>query len=222
MAEGQVSMSLAKKFAYIMTQVQYIQKRGHNKFHGYHYATEADVNEKIREVMAEKNVVMLPCMKAHTMRETKTAKGDIEYIVCVDMDFTFIDADSGETYTVPMSGEGQDRGDKAIYKAISGCQKYVLMKTFMIPTGDDPEEETPSGATPTTNKPKPSESTPSSQELNALATEMKKAGLLKSDQMHKYMDTTVGHHDTRKLTKSDVEKLRNNLTAYVQELVLGA
>ena len=40
-----------------------------------------------------------------------------------------------------MSGSGQDAGDKGIFKAISGAQKYALMKAFMIPTGDDPEQD---------------------------------------------------------------------------------
>ncbi|WP_156900210.1 ERF family protein [Alicyclobacillus contaminans] len=131
--------SLVKKLAQVMKQVPYIQKRGRNSFHGYNYATEADVNEKVREVLAEQNVIMLPSMKGHELRETVTAKGQTEYIIRVDMDFTFIDGDTGEQLTISMSGEGQDRGDKAIYKAISGAQKYALMKVFMIPTGDDPE-----------------------------------------------------------------------------------
>src|SRR5699024_6730814 len=36
---------------------------------------------------------------------------------------------------------GQDAGDKAVYKAITGATKYALMKVFMIPTGDDPEQD---------------------------------------------------------------------------------
>jgi hypothetical protein len=40
-----------------------------------------------------------------------------------------------------MIGEGQDAGDKGPYKAMTGAQKYALMKTFMIPTGDDPEAD---------------------------------------------------------------------------------
>ena len=35
----------------------------------------------------------------------------------------------------------EDAGDKGIYKAIAGAQKYALMKVFMIPTGDDPEAD---------------------------------------------------------------------------------
>jgi hypothetical protein len=133
--------SLAAKLAYVMSQIRYIQKRGRNKFHGYNYATEADVNDRVREVLAEQRIIMVPNLKSTEMRETKTKNGDTEYIARVNMNFTFIDGDSGEQITLSMSGEGQDRGDKAIYKAISGTQKYALMKLFMIPTGDDPEAD---------------------------------------------------------------------------------
>ena len=57
------------------------------------------------------------------------------------MEFKFIDGETGEEITFKMSGSGQDAGDKGIFKAISGAQKYALMKAFMIPTGDDPEQD---------------------------------------------------------------------------------
>jgi hypothetical protein len=124
-----------------MQQVKYIEKRGVNKFQNYKYATEADVNEKIRECLAEQNILMVPSVKKQETREHQTRKGNIEYIARVEMDFTFMDGDTGESLTFSMNGEGQDPGDKAVYKAISGAQKYALMKLFMIPTGDDPEQD---------------------------------------------------------------------------------
>ena len=150
--------TLIKKLAKVMSDVKYIQKRGKNKFHGYMYATEADVNEKVREELAKANILMLPSVKATEIRETKTLKGNTEYIARVDMEFVFVDGDSGEERTILMSGEGQDNGDKAIYKAISGTQKYALMKCFMIPTGDDPEEDRESEGNG--SKPTPSPSPP--------------------------------------------------------------
>jgi len=138
MTEGKV---LAKKLAKVMQEVKYIQKTGYNSFHKYKYATEADVNEKVREELAKQNVIMLPSMIGHEMRTHTNRSGATEYITCVDMQFTFIDGDSGESFAVNMSGEGQDAGDKGIYKAIAGAQKYALMKVFMIPTGDDPEAD---------------------------------------------------------------------------------
>jgi hypothetical protein len=130
---------LLLKMVEVYKTVQYIQKRGKNKFHGYSYATEADVNERVREEIASRNVIMMPSVVSKELRTTTTRNGNTEYIYRVDMEFTFMDAETGESLVVPMSGEGQDVGDKAIFKAISGCQKYALMKAFMIPTGDDPE-----------------------------------------------------------------------------------
>ncbi|WP_340701379.1 ERF family protein [Brevibacillus borstelensis] len=132
---------LVKKLAKVMQEVKYIQKKGYNKFHQYKYATEADVAEKVREILAEQYVILIPNMTSHSIREHTTNKGNREYIVTVNMEFKFIDGETGEEITFNMVGEGQDPGDKATYKAITGAQKYALMKVFMIPTGDDPEAD---------------------------------------------------------------------------------
>jgi hypothetical protein len=132
---------LVQKLAEVMKEVKYIQKRGYNSFHKYKYATEADVAEKVREALAERNIVMIPSLTNHSIREHTTSKGNREYITTVVMEFRFIDGETGETITFSMIGEGQDAGDKGPYKAMTGAQKYALMKTFMIPTGDDPEAD---------------------------------------------------------------------------------
>jgi ACT domain-containing protein len=133
--------SLVKKLVEVMKEVKYIQKRGFNKFHKYNYATEADVNEKVREELSKVNVIMIPNMVSHDTREHTNRNGNVEYIVTVNMEFKFIDGESSEEITFNMSGSGQDAGDKGIFKAIAGAQKYALMKAFMIPTGDDPEAD---------------------------------------------------------------------------------
>jgi hypothetical protein len=45
-----------------------------------------------------------------------------------------------------MAGSGNDRsskgvGDKGIYKALTGCNKYAYLKALGLATGDDPEVE---------------------------------------------------------------------------------
>lgn len=132
-------MELAQKLLNIMESVKYIQKRGVNRFHGYKYATEADVAEAVREEMIKQKVVAIPSVIEDSIRETQSRKGDTNYVAKVKIKHTFIDIESGKSIEFTMVGEGQDAGDKAIYKAITGCQKYALMKLFLIPTGDDPE-----------------------------------------------------------------------------------
>lgn len=132
---------LVRKLAKVMSDVKRVPKNGYNSFSKYNYATESDIAEKVRESLSEQNVVMLPDVEEHTTREHVNRKGYTEYIATVMVKFTFIDGDTGENLSIHCAGEGQDPGDKAIYKAITGAQKYALMKAFMIPTGDDPEAD---------------------------------------------------------------------------------
>jgi hypothetical protein len=134
-------MSLILKLVEVMKSIPYIQKAGFNSFHKYRYASEADVNERVREEFAKRNLVMIPDVKSCTVRPHVTHKGHHESITTVEVEFKIIDGDTGETISFTTFGEGQDAGDKGIYKAITGAQKYALMKMLMIPTGDDPEAD---------------------------------------------------------------------------------
>ena len=49
-------------------------------------------------------------------------------------------------------GQGEDAGDKGANKALTAAVKYILMKTFLIPTGEDADGDAPSAETP---KPEP-------------------------------------------------------------------
>lgn len=135
------SHTLVKKLAEIMKEVGYIPKNGFNTFHKYSYATESDVQDAVREKMAARSIIMFPNVLDANIRETKTQRGNVEYIATVTIEYIIEDGDSGESRVFQVRGEGQDAGDKAIYKAISGTQKYAIMKLFMIPTGNDPELE---------------------------------------------------------------------------------
>jgi len=74
-------MNLVSKLVEVMRQVKYIQKTGYNSFHKYKYATEGDVNERIREELAKLNVLMIPSVKTCTSRVHLTSKGNAENIV---------------------------------------------------------------------------------------------------------------------------------------------
>jgi hypothetical protein len=62
--------------------------------------------------------------------------GKAGFLVSVKLAVTFVDIDSGEHYTSTFYGDGADTGARGIYKAISGAQKYALIKTFLVPTSD--------------------------------------------------------------------------------------
>lgn len=130
---------LIEKLCEVMSTVQYIQKLGYNSFHKYHYATEADVSEAIRKELTDRKIFLLPSVEEVSQRIITTREGNEQTVTKTRIKFTFLDAENDDSLEFVMEGEGQDPGDKGIYKAITGTTKYALMKAFLIPTGDDPE-----------------------------------------------------------------------------------
>jgi hypothetical protein len=119
-----------------------IPKRGHNDFQNYDYVTEADILEAVSAAQVEAGIVVYPnCVKDETERfVNKDGKTITERRVL--MAYTIVNVDNPkETVTLVFPGDSHDTGDKAIYKALTGAEKYFLMKTYMIPTGDDPEKD---------------------------------------------------------------------------------
>lgn len=131
--------TLHQKLLSVMEQVTYIQKKGRNTFHGYNYATEADVAEAVRAALITERLLIVPHLLSRASREITTSKGKTEYVTSVRVQYTVHDCDSKDVLVFEMEGDGQDPGDKGIFKAITGCTKYALMKLLHIPTGDDPE-----------------------------------------------------------------------------------
>ena len=144
--------NLVTKLTEVMGVIGRIEKSGWNDFHKYHFARESDIVEAIRGHLAERKVFILPsvydCKRERFERtyknETKTG-----FFTDILVRWQFIDGESGETLECAIPGCGEDSGDKGFYKAFTGSQKYMLMKAFMIPTGDDPEkDETPQPEAP--------------------------------------------------------------------------
>lgn len=133
--------SLYGKLAEVLGEVGYVQKKGRNNFHNYNYVTEQDLVEAVREKLAARNIVLIPSVTGIDERPVKTAKGVDSCVTTVRVAFTFCDGDSGETHTAEWAGAGDDPADKGLYKAYTGAMKYFLMKSFLIPTGDDPEAD---------------------------------------------------------------------------------
>ena len=116
-----------------MESVERIPKNGHNTFHNYRYATEADVSDHCRKLMAEHHILMT--IDVETIEQ-------LDDICRMRIRYTFHDGDSEAIISFALVSDGQDKQDKGPYKAITGGVKYALMKTFLIPTGDDPEKDT--------------------------------------------------------------------------------
>jgi len=117
--------------------VGYVKKSGRNPL-GYSYASESDVISKVRGSLLDNDLVLVPSVGACAFDPNLG-------IAEVHVDYRLIHS-SGEVLEFKIIGQGMDRnkngvGDKGIYKAITGANKYALLKLLQLATGDDPEDE---------------------------------------------------------------------------------
>jgi hypothetical protein len=151
--------SLVKKLAEVMAAVERIPKRGRNDFHKYDYATEADIAATVREELAKRSVMLIPSIRGEA-RHPVGEKGSV--LTVLEMEMSFHDGESGERLDYPWRGYGTDKEDKGGYKAMTGGEKYFLLKTFLMPTGDDPEHDDrkPVARQPEARRPMPTPQAP--------------------------------------------------------------
>jgi hypothetical protein len=134
-------LNLRQKLAVVRRRIAYVQKRGHNPRFNYNYVTAADIAGAVGDILAELGVVVVPRLESISHEAMRPSAGGTEHVTHVVMSYSFVDVDTAEEITVKTAGEGLDSGDKAPYKAMTGALKYALLQSFLLATGDDPEEE---------------------------------------------------------------------------------
>lgn len=133
-----MSAKIATALHEVMSKVSYVQKTGKNAFHNYRYAGEADLLEKLRPAMLEAGLLLIPSI-------SDVSPIDEHGVTTVRMEYMLMHKDGDVwPHKIGAAGQGGDRnkngvGDKGLYKAITGANKYLLFKLFQIETGDDPE-----------------------------------------------------------------------------------
>jgi hypothetical protein len=131
--DGSPEVRLFSKLCRVAGAIERVEKKGRNAHHGYDYVRAADLVAEVRRHLIAEGVIVIP--SATNARHEGT-------LTTVDLEYRFIDSESGASISVPWQGVGFDKGgDKGIYKAFTGATKYVLLSTFLIPTTDDPETD---------------------------------------------------------------------------------
>lgn len=130
-----------------------------SKSFNYEYVSGNQVLKKIKTVMNELNLLLIP---STTHQEEykheyldKYGKEKLDFVVRGDMVYTWIDGDSGEKLEVPWSYYGQQNDiSKAYGSALTYSERYFLLKCLGLPTDDeDPDtKENTERTQKTTNK----------------------------------------------------------------------
>lgn len=126
--------NLYQKLNDIKKEFGALEKDGTNSFHKYNYVTEAQVMQRLQHLCVKHGVFIVPsCTSIRHEGEMTT----------IEMVYTFVDVENPtDSFQVLFPGTGQDKSDKALYKAMTGSYKYFAMKTFQLATDDsDPEND---------------------------------------------------------------------------------
>lgn len=125
----------------VQAEIGYAGKSGDNKFDKYTYAKLEDFMRVGKPLLAKKRLALaMEVNEVIPLPDRQTKNGGLERAILVRGVATLIH-ESGQQRRFPFFGEGQDRADKAIYKAMTGAKKYAWAGVLAIPTSDDPEAD---------------------------------------------------------------------------------
>jgi hypothetical protein len=129
--------TLDERMAAVQLELEDVPRRGHADVqtraggtYSYDYILEADLMKGVRPLLAKHGI-------ATYYRDELLGLEDGMARVRVSLTF----AANGEERTVTGDGIGTDVGDKAANKAKTSAVRYLLWKTFLQPSDEDPEQE---------------------------------------------------------------------------------
>ena len=127
----------------VMKAIGAIGKNSENKFQHYKFRGIDSVYNAVNAPMIEHGVFCVAEVLESKVVETKTTKDKLTRFATVRMRYTFTASDGSSVCTESV-GEGMDSGDKAVYKAMAGAQKYAIIQAFCIPTEEQKDAESDS------------------------------------------------------------------------------
>lgn len=135
------NLNLYLKIAACRAGIKALGKTGQNNMQGYKYSSDLDFTEAIRPVLVETGLLILPSTKKVETIRQEGRDGKHGYLTTVEVEYLVIDSESGEGVALTGYGAGSDPQDKGLYKAYTGCFKYLLKQLFVLAGDEDAEND---------------------------------------------------------------------------------
>ena len=127
-------MNIYEKILAIMGEVQKLQKDDHVKFGttSYKALSEEKVTTIMRQELIKHKLVVYP------INQLTNRVGNITH---VDVVYRMVNVEDPDDYIeIASAGDGADSQDKGSGKAMTYAFKYMWLRTFALPTGEDPDK----------------------------------------------------------------------------------
>lgn len=143
-------MNLYEKISEVMKDVEYLTKDdtvGTGKA-SYRAITEEKVTSTIRKSLIKHGLVIFPIEQqteevfTEYVKEAYGKKENKQRLMTrVDVKYKIVNTEKPSEFEILCSsGSGVDPQDKGVGKAMTYAYKYMLLRTFAIPTGEDPDK----------------------------------------------------------------------------------
>lgn len=136
-------MNIYQKINEVMKKIEYLTKDDKVEFGTTKYKaiSEEKVTTAVRNVLVEVGIVILPISQESTVVELIRTDKSVNQRADVHTRYRIQNIDDVNDFIeVESNGSGVDTQDKAVGKAMTYAYKYMLLRTFAIPTGEDPDK----------------------------------------------------------------------------------
>lgn len=139
-------LNIYQKLCIILGEVSAIPKEGWNDHFKYKFMREADVAAVMRTLLSKYGVFIIPTIESLEYHEVVGERSKQNFCHA-KVKYTFVNAENPEDrFETIHYGDScdADSGDKALYKALTGCHKYFFIRTFSLGSEEDVENDSPS------------------------------------------------------------------------------
>lgn len=136
-------MNIYQKINEVMKNIEYLTKDDKVEFGTTKYKaiSEEKVTTAVREQLVKQGIVILPIEQQSSNKELIRTDKSVNMLTEVHVKYRIQNIDDVNDYIeVESNGTGVDTQDKGVGKAMTYAYKYMLLRTFAIPTGEDPDK----------------------------------------------------------------------------------
>jgi len=129
-----MSKNIYQKILEVMKNIEYLSKDDAVAFGTtkYRAISEEKVTMTVRKELIKQGLVVFP------VEQTVEKDG---HITTTNTTYKMVNTENPEEFVfLASSGQGSDTQDKGVGKAMTYSFKYMLLRTFAIPTGEDPDK----------------------------------------------------------------------------------
>lgn len=198
--------NIHEKLVHVRQHVGNIDKSKTNTHLRYDYRTEDDYYNTIRPLLNDVGVMLYV--------STDKIVPDGQYVY-VRMTYTYVDSETGDTFSVKAGGMGDLKDGTGVKKAQTGAARYHFQKMFLVADGEDDEADVGRPTKGAPAKPAPPRTDPVIQTARGLLLGIRSAISNRTNKEYTYLAYTVGDSQTvlRHIFKTGEASLQDILRA---------